>query len=127
MDEDRLQEFPTPNGIASKNFCPRQTVGEVDRSATTAASSLKESSTGTGAGSPGVTWQVTSARGRRCGNADADTPQTAPGTRVFTRILADADAAGDTDWTVSVDATINRAHKPRDEHNTFGAAHRGHG
>ena len=27
------------------------------------------------------------------------------------KILAEADAAGDIDWSVSVDATINRAHQ----------------
>jgi transposase len=31
--------------------------------------------------------------------------------RLLTRLLADADAAGDIDWTVSVDSTINRAHQ----------------
>lgn len=30
---------------------------------------------------------------------------------VLSTLLADADAAGDIDWTVSVDATINRAHQ----------------
>lgn len=30
---------------------------------------------------------------------------------VLARILADTDAAGEIDWTVSVDATINRAHQ----------------
>ena len=39
--------------------------------------------------------------------------------RIFSRILAEADAAGQIDWTVSVDSTINRAHQhgtnlPRD-------------
>ena len=31
--------------------------------------------------------------------------------RVLTRILAEADAAGKVDWSVSVDATIARAHQ----------------
>ena len=31
--------------------------------------------------------------------------------RVHAKLVADADAAGDLDWTVSVDATINRAHQ----------------
>jgi transposase len=31
--------------------------------------------------------------------------------RVLARLLAEADAAGLVDWTVSVDATINRAHQ----------------
>ena len=31
--------------------------------------------------------------------------------RVLARILAEADAAGKVDWTVSVDATIARAHQ----------------
>lgn len=31
--------------------------------------------------------------------------------RVLARLLAEADAAGQIDWTVSVDATINRAHQ----------------
>jgi hypothetical protein len=35
----------------------------------------------------------------------------APGTRSITRLLAEADATGEIDWTVSVDSTINRAHQ----------------
>lgn len=31
--------------------------------------------------------------------------------RIHTRLLAEADAAGDLDWTVSIDSTINRAHQ----------------
>lgn len=31
--------------------------------------------------------------------------------RVHAQLVADADANGDLDWTVSVDATINRAHQ----------------
>ena len=31
--------------------------------------------------------------------------------RIFAQILAEADAAGEIDWNVSVDATINRAHQ----------------
>jgi transposase len=31
--------------------------------------------------------------------------------RIHARLIADADAAGQVDWTVSVDATINRAHQ----------------
>src|SRR6185312_14121494 len=39
--------------------------------------------------------------------------------RLLSRLLAEADAAGDIDWSVSVDSTINRAHQhgtslPRD-------------
>jgi transposase len=39
--------------------------------------------------------------------------------KIHTRLLAEADAGGDLDWTVSVDSTINRAHQhattlPRD-------------
>lgn len=39
--------------------------------------------------------------------------------RIHARLLAEADAAGDLDWTVSIDSTINRAHQhattlPRD-------------
>jgi transposase len=39
--------------------------------------------------------------------------------RIHTRLLAEADAAGELDWTVSIDSTINRAHQhattlPRD-------------
>lgn len=30
--------------------------------------------------------------------------------RIHTRLLADADAAGDLDWSVSIDSTVNRAH-----------------
>lgn len=31
--------------------------------------------------------------------------------RILDQLLADADAAGEIDWTVSVDSTINRAHQ----------------
>nr|WP_187291308.1 IS5 family transposase [Cellulomonas flavigena] len=31
--------------------------------------------------------------------------------RILTAVLADADAAGDIDWAVSIDSTINRAHQ----------------
>ncbi len=31
--------------------------------------------------------------------------------KIHARLVADADAAGDVDWTVSVDSTINRAHQ----------------
>lgn len=31
--------------------------------------------------------------------------------RVLARVLSDADAAGDIDWNISVDGTINRAHQ----------------
>lgn len=31
--------------------------------------------------------------------------------RIHTRLVAEADARGEVDWTVSVDATINRAHQ----------------
>lgn len=31
--------------------------------------------------------------------------------RLLTRLLAEADAAGEIDWSVSVDSTINRAHQ----------------
>lgn len=31
--------------------------------------------------------------------------------KLLTRLLAEADAAGDIDWSVSVDSTINRAHQ----------------
>jgi len=31
--------------------------------------------------------------------------------RIHARLLAEADAAGQVDWTVSVDSTINRAHQ----------------
>ena len=46
--------------------------------------------------------------------------------RVFAQILADADAAGDIDWNVSIDATINRAHQhstnvPRPDQDTGGS------
>lgn len=39
--------------------------------------------------------------------------------KIHTRLLAEADAAGEIDWTISVDSTINRAHQhattlPRD-------------
>jgi transposase len=39
--------------------------------------------------------------------------------KIHTRLLAEADAAGDLDWTISVDSTISRAHQhattlPRD-------------
>ena len=46
--------------------------------------------------------------------------------RVLMQILAEADAAGDIDWDVSVDATINRAHQhgtnlPRPDQDTGGS------
>ncbi len=31
--------------------------------------------------------------------------------KLLTRLLAEADAAGDIDWSVSIDSTINRAHQ----------------
>jgi transposase len=31
--------------------------------------------------------------------------------RIFTALLAEADTAGDIDWAVSIDSTINRAHQ----------------
>ena len=31
--------------------------------------------------------------------------------RIHTRLLAEADAAGEIDWSVSIDSTINRAHQ----------------
>ena len=31
--------------------------------------------------------------------------------KILAKLLAEADAAGDIDWTVSVDSTINRAHQ----------------
>lgn len=31
--------------------------------------------------------------------------------RLLTRLLTDADAAGEIDWTVSIDSTVNRAHQ----------------
>jgi transposase len=31
--------------------------------------------------------------------------------KIHTRLLAEADATGEIDWTVSVDSTINRAHQ----------------
>ena len=31
--------------------------------------------------------------------------------QLLTRLLADADAAGEIDWSVSIDSTINRAHQ----------------
>lgn len=45
--------------------------------------------------------------------------------RVLAQLMAEADAGGDIDWTVSVDSTINRAHQhatntPRPEQDTGG-------
>lgn len=31
--------------------------------------------------------------------------------KILAKLLAEADAAGEIDWTVSVDSTINRAHQ----------------
>lgn len=47
--------------------------------------------------------------------------------RVLARVLAEADAAGQIDWAVSVDSTINRAHQhatntTRPEQDTGGAS-----
>jgi transposase len=46
--------------------------------------------------------------------------------RVFAHILAEADAVGDIDWNVSIDATISRAHQhgtnlPRPDQDTGGS------
>ena len=46
--------------------------------------------------------------------------------KILARLLAEADAAGDIDWTVSVDSTINRAHQhgtnlPRTDPTTGGS------
>ncbi len=49
-------------------------------------------------------WQTVWKRHRRfSGDGTWDT--------ILARLLADADAAGEIDWTVSVDSTINRAHQ----------------
>ena len=45
--------------------------------------------------------------------------------RIHTRLLAEADAAGEIDWSVSIDSTINRAHQhsttlPRADRDTGG-------
>lgn len=49
--------------------------------------------------------------------------------KIHARLLAEADAAGDLDWIVSVDSTINRAH--RHQHHARRApsrrSHRGRG
>ena len=47
--------------------------------------------------------------------------------RIYAQILAEADAAGEIDWNVSVDATINRAHQhgttlPRPDQDTGGSS-----
>lgn len=52
----------------------------------------------------------TSAPDRRRGNVTAATPLTALGTVCWPG-RSDADAAGDLDWNLSVDGTINRAHQ----------------
>ena len=69
------------------------------------------SSTGFGPGSPGGIcpesfgpWQTVWKRHQRFST---------DGTwdKIHARLVAEADAAGDLDWTVSVDSTINRAHQ----------------
>jgi len=47
--------------------------------------------------------------------------------KVLGALLAQADAAGDLDWTVSADSTINRAHQHADEHQAPRGCHRGLG
>lgn len=47
--------------------------------------------------------------------------------RVLAQLIAEADARGQLDWTVSVDATITRAHQHAGVHHTPRAGHRGHG
>lgn len=116
---------PTPNGPESNHCCPPQTVGVADRFATTgrvvegiihrfrAGIAWRDLPDYFGP------WQTVWKRHRRYaadGTWDA----------VLSTILADADAAGDIDWTVSVDATINRAHQhatntTRPEQHTGGA------
>lgn len=45
--------------------------------------------------------------------------------RILSQLMAEADSAGQVDWTVSVDSTINRATPACDEHEAPGARHRG--
>ncbi len=52
----------------------------------------------------------TSDRGRRCRSDTTASPGTAPETG-YTALLARADGLGEIDWNVSVDSTINRAHR----------------
>ena len=63
----------------------------------------------------GVPWRIcrvrNSARGRRCGNDIARYAGDGTWDRVLMNLLAIADDVEALDWTVSVDATINRAHQ----------------
>jgi hypothetical protein len=64
-------------------------------------------------------WQTVWKRHRRyLGDGTCD--------RVLMSLLAGADAEGRLDWTVSVDATISRAHQ-RDQHDAARTRHRGLG
>lgn len=54
-------------------------------------------------------WSLAPARAQIV--ACAVTPPTSRNTLPIARLLAEADAAGEIDWMVSVDSTINRAHQ----------------
>src|SRR4029077_15097482 len=67
------------------------------------------SSTGCGPGSRGVICPTCSGRIRRSPSAIGGSVRTAPGDRIHARLVAEADAAGELEWQVSVDSTITRA------------------
>ncbi len=64
----------------------------------------------TGRGWRGGTCPSGSGRGRRCGSATTASAWTALGTKVLVVLQAEADAAGEIDWRVSVDSSSSRVH-----------------
>lgn len=73
-----------------------------------------------------MTCPTASAPGRQCKKRQRRYAADGTWDGVLGRIFAEADADGEVDWTVSVDATINRAHQhptnlPRVEQHTGGA------
>jgi transposase len=67
--------------------------------------------TSTGCGGRGGICRRRSARGRRSGSGDDRFSTDRTWDRIHARLVANADGAGEVDWTVSMDSTINRAHQ----------------
>lgn len=72
----------------------------------------RASLTGIGPGSRDATCPVRcSGHGRRCGSGTRGFAEDGTWDRILSLLMAEADAAGQVDWTVSVDSTINCAHQ----------------
>ena len=69
------------------------------------------SSTGSGPGWPGVTCRRCSGRWQTVWKRHQRFSTDGTWDRIHARLVAEADAAGEVDWTVWVDSTINRAHQ----------------